>query len=172
MKVLGWVLLAGLVPPPGATEKLLKEAKLSLSEAIEKGGKDGAPVGVRLTEEKGRLVYHVRMASGETSTRFAIDARTGELVEKAAEKKSYAKALAVAKLSVAKATEAALKKVPGKAYGVKLEMDKGKAVYEIRVLAGAKRHEVEVDAVTGAILDDEDEDDDDDDDDDDEDDDD
>ncbi|HXX93365.1 MAG TPA: hypothetical protein VEN81_07005, partial [Planctomycetota bacterium] len=54
--------------------ELLKSAKLSLTEALDKASgevKDGTPWGARLSDKGGRLVYFVSFAQGESSVRLS-----------------------------------------------------------------------------------------------------
>jgi uncharacterized membrane protein YkoI len=156
--------------------ELLKSAKLSLTEAVDKAVpevKDGSPFSARLTDKGGRLVYLVRFAQGESSVKLSVDAKTSEIVERTTEKKSHSKVASAAKISPAKAIEAALGKVPGKASRVTFGLKKGAPVAEVIVVKDGKLFEVKVNGTTGAVTkvdeDDDDEDGDDDDDDDDED---
>jgi uncharacterized membrane protein YkoI len=70
--------------------------------------------------------------------------------------KDYARAkagLAKAKLTLADAVDAAVKKVPkGKAVEAGLEHGKDATVFVIEVVSGAKHLEVEIDAATGEVL--------------------
>jgi len=71
-----------------------------------------------------------------------------------AKEQMYAlKAQSVVKISMIQAIETAMKAVPGgKAFEAELEMEKGKPVYEVELLADGKFMEVEIDAVTGKVL--------------------
>jgi uncharacterized membrane protein YkoI len=175
-----WILAASvlaLLPASNKPAELIKKAKFSLSEAVEKSApeaKDGTPFSVRLREEKGRLVYSTGFAQGESTLRVLIDAATSEVVSKATEKKSRAKMIAAAKIPMPKLIAAAVKKVPGQASRASFELKKGKTFAEIVVVKDGKLFEVKVDAATGEVTkveqdddDDDDADDDDDDDDDD-----
>lgn len=154
MAKLAWLWIVALVPDNA--EKLLREAQFPLPASVEKAGKDlkdVTPVSAWLRDLKGRTVYTVRFAQGGEQLRITLDAKTGEVIEKATEKKNRTRALALSKTSVARAIEIALEKVAGKAYRVRLGLEKNRAVYEVIVLSGGKRHEVEIDAATGKIID-------------------
>ena len=151
-----------------APDRLLKEAKFTLPEAIQLALpeiKDGSPVSARLREEKSRILYVVNVAQGESAVRMSIDAKTKEIVAKTPVKKSYAKLVGASKVSMAKAIEIATAKVAGKATRAGFELKKGKAVAEVMVFLDGKLFEVKIDAVTGSIIKVEEDDDDDDDDD-------
>jgi hypothetical protein len=99
-------LLLACLPLRHSPERLLKEATVSLPEAVEKALpeiKDGNAIAARLKEDKGRVLYVVSIAQGESAVRMAIDAKTKEIVEKTTLKKNYAKLLGASKLTLAKA---------------------------------------------------------------------
>jgi uncharacterized membrane protein YkoI len=159
-------LLLACLPMRHSPEKLLKEATVSLPEAVEKALpeiKEGSAVTARLKEDKGRVLYVVSVAQGEGAVRLSIDAKTKEIVEKASLKKNYAKLIGASKVTLAKAVEAAILKVPGKATRVHFELKKGKPVAEVIVFKDGKSFEVKLDAVTGSVIKVEEDDDDDDD---------
>jgi len=146
-------------------DKLLKEAKISLPEAVGLALpeiKDGSAISARLREEKSRVLFLVTVAQGETATRLSIDAKTKEIVSKTALNKSYATLVGASKVSMAKAVEIATAKVAGKATKVEFGLKKGKPVAEVLVFLDGKLFEVKLDAVTGSILKVEEDDDDDD----------
>jgi uncharacterized membrane protein YkoI len=166
LTVLG-LILACLPTTRTSPDRLLKEAKISLPEAVEKAlpeVKDGSPVFARLREENSRILYVVNVAQGEGAVRMSIDAKTQEVVSKTPLKKSYAKLIAASKVSMAKAVEIATGKVAGKATRVGFELKKGKAVAEVLIFHDGKLSEVKIDAVTGSVIKVDDDDDDDDDD--------
>ncbi|HEX7899045.1 MAG TPA: PepSY domain-containing protein [Planctomycetota bacterium] len=171
MKVMIAAIVAlGMSAPEHSFEKKLKEAKCTLTEAVEKAGKDlkdVQPISAKLKQIKGKYLWDVRVAQGEKSFRRVLDAKSVEIVEKKNLKSNHAALLASAKVSLAKGIEIALKKVPGKPVTAEMEVENGKPVIEVKVLADGKVFEVEVDAVSGAVLEVEEDDDEDDDDDDD-----
>jgi len=69
---------------------------------------------------------------------------------------------AACKLSLSKAIDIALSKVPGQALNATVEFEKGKAKVEVTVFSSGKVYEIDIDATTGAVLEVEQEDDDDD----------
>lgn len=147
-------------------EKLAEEAKIGVVEAVAKAAResaDGVPVSVRLMREKERAVFVVRMARGEATMQLTLDAGTGGIIDRKTTDRSRAKALAATKLTLAQAIDAALKKVPGRVVGAHLELEGAKALFDVLVLTEGRLRGVEVDGVSGAIIEVEDEDDDDDD---------
>src|SRR5260221_5206229 len=147
--------LAGLSSARPSPDRLLKEAKFTLPEAVEIALpeiKDGSPIFARLREEKSRILYVVNVAKGETATRMSIDAKTKEIVSKTELKKSFAKLIGASKISMAKAIEIALTKKAGKATRVGFELKKGKPVAEVLVFLDGKLFEVKLDAVTVSVI--------------------
>lgn len=157
--VVGLALLVG----SGKREALVKEAKITLAEALEKAGaevKDGTPVSCELTSRRGAVQYAAVFARGSAGVSVSLDPKTGAVLGKADVRKDFSKAVAAAKVGLAKAIEIAAKRVPGKATDVELEFEDGKAVLEVEVFADGKVFEVEIDAETGQVLEVEEEDDD------------
>jgi uncharacterized membrane protein YkoI len=173
LSLLGLLLVCGT--PKSNPEKWLKEAKVTLPEAVAEilpQVKPGTPIAARLAEEKGRVLFQISVAQGESGVRLSIDAKTLEVTEKTPLKKNYTKLVGAAKVTFAKAVEVAIHKVPGKATRVGFGLKKGKPIIEVKVWKDGKLSEVEIDGITGSVLkvdDDDDEDDDGDDDDDDDD---
>jgi uncharacterized membrane protein YkoI len=159
-------LLMACLSTRNSPERLLKEAKISLPEAVEKALpeiKDGNAVSARLREEKSRILYIVNIAQGETTVRMSIDAKTQEVVEKTTLKKNYTKLIGGSKITLAKAVSVATEKVAGKATRVSFGLKKNKPVAEVIVFKDGKLFEVKLDAVTGSVIKVEEDDDDDDD---------
>lgn len=62
-------------------------------------------------------------------------------------------AIAVAKVSIVQAIETAMKEVKdGKPFEAELEMEEGNPQYDVKVMVGDECFEVEIDAVTGKVL--------------------
>ncbi len=136
-------------------DRLLKEATVTLPEAVEIAVpeiKDGSPISARLEEKRGRILYVLDIATGETATRMSIDAKTKEIVSKTELKKSYAKLIGASKVSMGKAIEIATTKVSGKATRAGFGLKKGRAIAEVLVFLDGKLFEVKLDAVTGSVI--------------------
>lgn len=159
-------LLLACLSTRNSPERLLKEAKVSLPEAVEKALpeiKDGAAIAARLREEKGRVLYIVDIAQGEKTVRMSIDAKTQDVVEKTTLTKNRSTLIGASKITLARAVAAATEKVAGKASRVSFEMKKGRPIAEVLVFKDGTLFEVKLDGVTGSVLKVEQEDDDDDD---------
>lgn len=139
-------------------------AKFSLEQCREAVLKShpGAIVKVEKKKEKGepRYEFDVEAADGKAWD-IECSARTGKVVEVEQEVKSGdASFAAKAKVDEATARETALAKHPGEIVEVEYEIEQdGKASYEFDIKGkDGKEHKVEVDATTGAIVEDNEED--------------
>lgn len=139
-------------------------AKFSLEQCREAVLKlhPGTIVKVEKKKEKGeaRYEFDVESADGKAWD-IECSARTGKVVEVEQEVKSGdASFAAKVKVDEAAARETALKKHPGEIIEVEYEIEQdGNASYEFDIRGkDGKEHKVEVDATTGAIVEDSEED--------------
>lgn len=138
----------------------LAESKFSLEQcrAAVLKSHAGTIVKVEAKTENGepRYEFDVEGADGK-SWDIECSGRTGKVVEVEEEVKGTDAAFSgKAKVDEAKAREVALKKHPGKIVEVEYEIEAdGSASYEFDILgADGKEHKVEVDATSGAIVED------------------
>ena len=101
------------------------------------------------------------MASVKTT--HAMSPSNGESKVRKQDSPKPEKLAAACTLSMSQAIDAALKKVDGKALHCEIELENGKALYEVKVFSNGKLYEVEIDATTGAVIEVEEDDDDEDD---------
>jgi uncharacterized membrane protein YkoI len=134
-------------------EKLLKQAKLTLVEAIGKAD-GGTVVAAALEDDNGDVVFAIHVAKGNKTKEVILDVTEGKVVESNEDGgEDDSKAVAAAKISIKQAIEKALKKVPGKAVTADLDMaEDGKPDYEIGIFANGKVTKVTVNAVTGEVI--------------------
>jgi uncharacterized membrane protein YkoI len=107
-----------------------------------------------------KLFFHVYQLDGDGVSDVEIDSVTGEVkeihpgVENDIESLPETKqALAVAVISFTHAIATAKSRVQnGKPFEIEYEIEDGKAVIEIKLLRGGKVIEVEIDAISGAVL--------------------
>lgn len=118
----------------------------------------GTIVKVEAKNEAGEVRYEFDVESDDgKSWDIECSSRTGKVVEVEQEVKAADGAFAAkAKMDEAKAREVALKKHPGEVVEVEYEMEPdGSASYEFDIRgADGKEHKVEVDATSGAIVED------------------
>jgi uncharacterized membrane protein YkoI len=149
-------LLAAILVAGPDYGKLLKDAKLSLSEAIEKASKevpDWKPLSAYMEENEGKPCFIVFVAEDRKTMEVTIDLKDGTLTGKEAATDDDSKILAAVRITLKKAIEAALKKVPGKAVYADFDVDeKGPPEAEVDVFADGKVTRVFVDAVTGEVI--------------------
>ena len=142
---------------------VLAKAKIDLAKAIEiaqakiAGGK---PVYVSAAKGSKTLRFDVFLLTKDSITEVKVDAVAGtikeveenedEEVENLADAK---KVLAAAKITFAQAIATAKGNVEGgKPFEVETDLEDGKPIIEVELLAGDKVMIVEIDAVTGEVL--------------------
>lgn len=135
---------------------LLKNAKLTLSEAIDKASKevpDWTPLTAYMEENEGKPCFFVYLAKDTKTVQVTIDLKEGTFVEKETLTDDDSKILAAVKITLKKAIEIALKKVPGKAVYADFDVDeKGPPEAEVDVFADGKVTRVLVDGVSGEVT--------------------
>lgn len=165
-------------PKEESQAALAKEAKVSLAAATAtalKAVPGGKVASHELERENGKLIYSfdVKVAGKSGIDEVAVDALTGAMIEKAhespqdeakeaaadakpkAKEASQAALAKEAKVSLAAATATAMAKVPGaKVQGHELERENGKLIYsfELKIAGKPGIEEVNVDAITGAVV--------------------
>jgi uncharacterized membrane protein YkoI len=147
--------LAGLLADPDYA-KLLQDAKFSLSEAITKATKEvpgGTPVSAYMEENDGKPRFFLYVAKDVTTVELALDLKDGTVTRKETLNDDDTKIVSAVKISLAKAIEIALNKVPGKAVYADFDLDeKGPVEAEVDVFAAGKVTKVYVNAVTGDVI--------------------
>lgn len=136
--------------------KLLEGAKLSLTEALEKGAKEvdgGKAMSAYMEENDGSPRYFLYFAKGTKTVEVELDLRTGALIEKRMLDDDDSKIVSAVKISLKDAIATALKKVPGKAVYADFDIDeKGPPEAEVDVFADGKVTRVILHAGTGEVL--------------------
>jgi uncharacterized membrane protein YkoI len=152
------LLLTGLQGRPSAPDyaKLLNSAKLTLSEAVEKGAKEvagGTVVSAYMEENEGKPRYFLYVAKGRKTVEVSIDLKDGTVTGKATLDDDDSKLVGAVKITLQKAVATALAKVPGKAVYADFDDDgKGPAEAEVDVFADGKVTRVFIDATTGEVM--------------------
>jgi uncharacterized membrane protein YkoI len=135
---------------------LVKDAKFSLSEAVDKASKefpDWTPLSAYMEENEGKPRFFVYFAKDTKTVEVALDLKDGSVVAKDAQTDDDSKILAAVKITLKKAIELALQKVPGKAVYADFDLDeKGPPEAEVDVFADGKVTRVLIDAVKGEVI--------------------
>jgi uncharacterized membrane protein YkoI len=142
---------------------VLSKAKVDLSTAIETAQKKiptGKPLFAITEVEHGTMQFDVYLLVGDSATEVEVDVVTGEVgkVEEGEDKEvehlpEAKKGVSESKVTFAQAIALATSKVPGgKPFEIEYEMEDGKLVIEIELLADDKIMEVEIDAMTGNVV--------------------
>jgi uncharacterized membrane protein YkoI len=157
-------LFLGLLLPGPAQDpdyaKLLKSATLSLGEALDRGAKEvagGVPLTAYIEDNEGNPCFFVFVNKGKDTFQVAVDPKTGKVLEKETVPESDAKhdgsIVGALKITLAKAIETALGKVPGKAVYADFDLDeKGPVEAEVDVFADGKITRVFINGTTGEVL--------------------
>jgi len=147
------------------TTTALAKVKITFSQAFEIATKtlpDGKIIGAEIEEEADATTIDVDMLKGNELVEVSLDGVSGKVLKSGPEKveaheaeelKQAKKALPLIKTPLLDAVAAAEKAVPGgKTFEIGLEIEKGKAIVNVSVLADAKPIGVDVDGVTGKVL--------------------
>jgi len=147
--------LAGLQGDPNYA-KLIEDAKFSLAEAIAKAAKEVpgcTPVSGYMEENEGKPRFFLYVAKETSTVEIALDLKDGSVTRKETLNDDDSKIVKAVKISLVKAIEIALNKVPGKAVYADFDLDdKGPAEAEVDVFAAGKVTKVYVNAVTGDVI--------------------
>ena len=153
--------------------KALAQAKVTLGQALEtalKEGKGAKPFKADLEIEKGKAIFDIELLEGDKGPEMEIDALDGKVLkfesvaeqakehaeegeQEEARERAAAKALPLAKITLAQAVETAVAQAPaGKAYRAEFKPEDGAPRYEVQMIAGDKCMEVAIDGVSGKVL--------------------
>ena len=147
---------------------VLAGAKIDIAKAIETAQAKvagGKPIYATTAKGSKSLRFDVFLWVGSSVTEVRVDAVSGAIkkVEENEDKdvenlEDAKKVLAAAKITFAQAIATAKGKVEGgKPFEVETAIEDGKSIIEVELLAGDKVTKVEIDAVTGEVLEVEDE---------------
>lgn len=142
------VLLAALAPQEPDTGKLVGEAKLTMTQAIERGlheARTGVLVQAELEFEKGRTVWSLDVAQGTKVCEVLLDAKDGSLVERAVEDEDWAKVVTAAKLTVQEAVAAVQKQHEGTPVHAELHFVDGVPTVTVELFGDGKQVAFHVD---------------------------
>ena len=142
---------------------VLEKAKVDLLKAIETAQAKvpkGKLIYASTEQEDGKLLFEVFLLVGDSVTEVEVDAVTGSVVkveenqgdevENLADAK---KVLASSKITFAQAIATAKGKVEGgKPFECEFELEDGKSIIAVELLAGIKIMTVEIDAISGKVL--------------------
>ena len=129
-----------LPAPPDQEQAKLATAKVTFSEALEKAAQAGGGEVMSATAlTKGAKVrYEVFVESGGMSKRVLVDGETGEVT--------------VPKVSLMDAVKTAMGRFPGQVSAASLDLMADPPSIYVTVFSESKRNQLQIDAVTGAIM--------------------
>ena len=128
------------------------------SKALAQEGIDAADAvftKAKLEWDDGRQIYDLEFCANDYEYEYEIDAKTGEILSFEITS-GMPPSAAGSVISRNKAQEIALAKVPGAAADhikkLKLDWDDGRQVYEVEIIYNGTEYELDIDAVSGAVL--------------------
>lgn len=135
-----------------------EHAKISKEEAVKIVEKEykGDIVDVEFEYDDGKPEYEVKFNEGEERFEVEIDAETGKVLKK--ERKDHDdddsanEKTPNTKITMEKAAEIALNEVAGDIKEAELDNDDGKWVYELEIQTKDGEVDIDIDAMTGKIL--------------------
>ena len=136
-------------------EEMLKESKLTLSEALDKAqaeAKDCVPVAAELEKYGKNIIFSVNFAKEKKSHFLTLDVKEGKVTEKEESKLNQTKTVKSIKVTLKDAIDKAIKKVEGKAVWAGV-VTKGKNTFvQVRVFKEGKLYAVNVNAEDGVVA--------------------
>lgn len=142
-------------PDSGNGPLTMEQAK---SKALAREGIDAADAvftKAKLEWDDGRQIYDLEFYANGCEYEYEIDANTGEVLSFEISSSTPPSA-AGSVISRDEAQEIALAKVPGATADhikkLKLDRDDGKQIYEVEIIYNGTEYELDIDAVSGAIL--------------------
>lgn len=145
----------GAKPGSGTAPLTMEQAK---SKALVQEGldaEDAVFTQTKLEWDGGRQVYDLEFYANGYKYEYEIDAQTGKVL--GFEAASGTPPDTAGMISKEKAQEIALAKVPGATADhvrkLKLDRDDGRQIYEAEIFCNGAEYEIDIDAVTGKILD-------------------
>ncbi len=136
-----------LVLPP-------KPVPIGLIRAIELAMESGAgvPVKAEVEREDGSSVYSIKLAVGNRTREVELDLTPGRILEDEVEAGDRSAAAAALKVPLTAAIEKALEAVPGRPVQAEAEIEGGKIVVDVRIIAGSAVRKIVVDGDSGQII--------------------
>jgi len=135
------------------------ELTLEEAEAIALKAVPGSVKNTVLEEENGKYVYEVEISINGKEKEVQVDAINGNIlgIETEDDEKDEQVTQEVlegfpGRISESKAGEIALKEVDGEVLGISMEKEGVNLFYEVKIRDGKKIYEVEIEAVTGEVI--------------------
>lgn len=139
----------------------IAQSKLTLTQAIAMAQKTvkGNVVSAEFDQEDHGTTseFEVKLVAGDTEYEVKIDASTGKVTKTEQERMdaddlAEYQAMQQARVSLNQALQIATQQYPGKLLEAEFDVEKGQAVYEIKIAQGTQVQKVVIDANTGKII--------------------
>ena len=135
--------------------KILKDSKLTLAEALEKGlaeAGEGTAFQAELEGGSKGAVFSIDVAQGHKTCNVILETKEGKVAQKEIEEEDHLDTVEACKLGLADAIGTALKKCPGKAVKAQMTLKSGKPGVTVKVWGDGKLTTVKLDGATGEVL--------------------
>lgn len=149
-----------MVYPGEDISKTIAQSKVSLEEALQiaRGSAQGELIEVKFNQNNRIVIigkYEMSLVSSDNKIDIEIDAHTGEIIQtkqtnldnEALDEHSTVKQ---AEVSMVDAMHKAAQKMDGQI--IEAKIDREKAIYEIGIALDEQVHHIEIDAVTGEVI--------------------
>jgi len=139
----------------------IAQSKLTLAQAIAIAQKTvkGNVISAEFDQEDhgASSEFEIKLVAGNIEHEIKVDANTGKVTKTEQEQMdaddlAEYKTMQQAKVSLNQALQIATQKYPGKLLEAEFDVEKGQAVYEIKIAQGTQIQKVVIDANTGKII--------------------
>jgi uncharacterized membrane protein YkoI len=127
---------------------------IGLIRAIELATASGAgvPVKAEVEREDGSSVYSIKLAVGNRTREVELDLTPGRILEDEVEGGDRSAVAAALKVPLAAAIGKALEAVPGRPVQAEAEIQGGKIVVEVGIIAGSAVRKIVIDGDSGQVI--------------------
>ncbi|MBD7985410.1 PepSY domain-containing protein [Sporosarcina sp. Sa2YVA2] len=132
------------------TDKMITEEQ---AVAIAKGKVNAVVTDIELDNDDKRFYYDIELEDDKFEYEVIVNAITGEIIKFSKENLNDSTVVQKGEvMSQEKAVSIAQTKAKGTVKGIELEKDNGRMIYEVKLMDDEYKYEVELDAVTGEVL--------------------
>lgn len=142
-----------LMPQEPDTAQLVRKAKLTMGQAVERAmqaARTGVVVQAELEFEQDRTVWSLDVAQGKKILEVLLDAKDGKVIETGEEDEDQSEVVQAAKLTLKDAVAAVVKQHAGTPVLAQLRMVEGKPAVTVEVFAAGKLSTFVADVATPA----------------------
>jgi uncharacterized membrane protein YkoI len=135
-----------VLPPRPVPIGLIRAIELAMASGA------GVPVKAEVEREDGSSIYSIQLAVGTRTREVDLDLTPGRVLEDEVEAGDRSAVASALKVPLTAAIEKALEAVPGRPVQAEAEIEGGKIVVEVRIIAGSAVRKIVVDGDSGQII--------------------